>query len=78
MRANTQRTTRGAGDKRGGRRKDKTAGKRDIRRSVEGRGMGRGTRGKQDGHHRDFQDLTQQGTFGKEGREFEGVGVGVD
>ena len=27
-----------------------------MRRSVEGRGMGRDTRGKQDGHYRDFQE----------------------
>ena len=53
-------------------------GNKDIRRSVEGRGVGRGTLGKQDGHYRDFQDLTQQGTFGKEVREFEGGGFGVD
>ena len=46
-------------------------GNRDIRRSVEGRGMGRGTRGIQDVHHRDFQDFTRQGIFGKEGREFQ-------
>ena len=44
--------------------KDKTVGNRDIRRSVERRGMEHGTRGKQDGHHRDFQDLTRLGTFG--------------
>ena len=29
-------------------------GNRDIRRSVERRGMGQGTWGIQDGHHRDF------------------------
>ena len=42
---------------------------------MEGRGMGRGTRGKQDGHHRDFQNLTRQGIFRKESREFEGGGL---
>ena len=34
-------------------------GNGDNRRSVEGRGMGRGTRGKQDGHYRDFQEGKQ-------------------
>ena len=52
---------------RGGRGKHKTVGKRDIRKSVEGRGMGQGTRGKQDGttgtfgslHDKDFQEGKQ-------------------
>ena len=43
----------------------------------KGEGWGREHR-VQDGHHRDFQDLTRQGTFGKESREFEGGGFGVD
>ena len=41
MRANTQRTTRGAGEKRGRKGKDKTVGNRDMRRYMERRGMGR-------------------------------------
>ena len=36
-----------------------------MRRSVEGRGMGWGTRSKQDGHYRNFQVLTQQGLSGR-------------
>ena len=43
----------------GMRGKDKTVGNRHIRRSVEGREMGRGTRGIQDGHCRDFQEGKQ-------------------
>ena len=58
-----------AGDKRGGRGKYKIVGNTDNRRPVEGRGMGRGTRGKQD---------RTTGNFRKENREFEGVGFGVD
>ena len=34
-------------------------GNRDIRRSVEGREMGRGTQGIQDGHYKDFQEGKQ-------------------
>ena len=64
-------------NKSGRRGKDKIVGNRDMI-SVEGRGMGWGTWGKQDGHYRDFQVLTLQGTFRKESRKFEGGGFGVD
>ena len=43
-------------EKWGGREKCKTVRNRDMRTSVEGRGMGCGTWGKQDGHDRDFQE----------------------
>ena len=62
MRANTQRTTRGA-MRQEGRGKDKTVRNRNFRRSLEGRGMGWGTQGIQDGHYGDFQELTRQGTL---------------
>ena len=59
MRANTQRTAREARDKRGRSENDTTVGNRDIRRSVEERGIGWGTQGIQDGHYRDFQEGKQ-------------------
>ena len=58
MRANTQNTQQGEQQKRGGRGKDKTVWNRDIT-SVEGRGLGWGIWGKQDGHYRDFQEGKQ-------------------
>ena len=48
-----------AGDKRGRRGKHKVVGNIYNRGSVEGRGMGRGTQDKQDGHYRDFQERKQ-------------------
>ena len=41
-------------------------------RYVEGRGMGQGIRGKQDGEYRDFQE-GKQGTFRKVGDGLTGV-----
>ena len=69
-------TTRGARDKRGRRGKEKTLGNRDMRRSVEGRGMGWGTQGKLDGHYRDFQVLTRQGLLGRKAGNLKDVGLG--
>ena len=57
-------------------REEKTVGNRDVRRSVEGRGMGRGTRDIQDGHYRDFQDLTRQGLSGRKARNLKEVTLG--
>ena len=58
VRANKQKHNK-AGDERGRRGKHKIVGNRDMRRSVEGRGMRRGTWGEQDGHYRDFQEEKQ-------------------
>ena len=61
--------TRGVGEER-----KKTVGNRDMRRSVEGRGMGWGTQGKLQG----LSGPYTTGTFRKESREFEGGGFGAD
>ena len=45
-------------------------------RSVEGSGMVQGTQGKQDGHHRDFQVLTQQGLSGRKAGNLKSVSLG--
>ena len=47
---------------------------RDIRRSVEGRGMGRGTRGIQDGHYN--TRWTLQGLSGRKAGNLKEVGLG--
>ena len=60
IKTNTQNIQQGEQETRGGGRgKYKAVGNRDMKRSVEGRGMGWGTRGKQDGHYRDFQEGKQ-------------------
>ena len=42
---------------------------------MEGRGMGQGTQGKQDGHYRDFQVLTRQGLSGRKAGNLKEVGL---
>ena len=77
MRANTQNVQQGEQEIRGAREgRKKTVWNRDTRRSVERRGMGRGTRGKQDGHYRDFQVLTRQGLSGRKAGNFMEVVLG--
>ena len=73
MRANTQRTyNNGEQETRGWEREGKNSvEQRDLRRSLDGRAMGQGTQGKQDGH-------CCAVTFRKESRGFEGGGFGVD
>ena len=51
-------------------------GNRHIRRSVEGRGMGRGPQGKQDGHYKDFQVLPRQGLSRRKAGNLKDVGLG--
>ena len=43
---------------------------------MEGRGMGRGTQGKQDGHYRDFQVLTRWELSGRKAGNLKEVGLG--
>ena len=50
-------------------------GNRDIR-SVEGRGMGQGPRGKQSGHNRDLQVLTLLGLSGRKAGNMKEGGLG--
>ena len=66
----------GAKDKRGRRGKEKKVRNRDRRRSVEGREMGWGTQGKQDGHYKDNQVLTRQGLSGRKAGNLKEVGLG--
>ena len=70
MRANAQNVQQGEQGTRGvGEGRKKKVGNRAMRRSVERRGMGWDTQGKQDGHYRNFQEGS---------REFDGGGFGVD
>ena len=51
-------------------------GNRDIRRTLEERGMGWGTRGIQDGHYRDFRAVTLQELSGRKAGNLKEVGLG--
>ena len=75
MRANTQNVQQGGQMTRGTREGRKKLWNRDMRRSVEGRRMGQGTQGEQDGHNRDFQVLTQQELSGRKARKLKEVGL---
>ena len=55
----TERITKRAEDKKGGKGKDITGRTRGITRSGEGREMGQSTQGKPDRHYRNFQEGKQ-------------------
>ena len=74
MRANTTHSKGGMRQK-GQEREGQNSGEQ---RHWKEEGWGGEHGGTQDGHYRDFQDLTREGTFGKESREFEGGVFGVD
>ena len=76
MRVNTQNTQQRGQETRGMREGSTKHEGTDIRRSVEGRGMGQGTQGKQDGHYMDFQVLTRQGLSGRKAGNLKEVGLG--
>ena len=75
MGANTQNIQQGEQETRwvGEGRKKKRVWNRDMRRYVEGGGMGWGT---QDGHYRDFQVLTRLGLSGRKAGNLKEVGLG--
>ena len=56
MRTNTYNVQQGEQETTGAGEGRKKVGNRDMRRSVEGLGMGLGTQGKQNEHDRDFQE----------------------